>query len=83
MTKPAIISPDPLVMKVRAVLRSTEPRPAFVNPHSNQYGTELVDCPVCGESCREMAYNHHFTYYHGTRFWKELAIIELLKKELS
>lgn len=65
-------------MQVREVLRGVEPRPDFINPHESVYGTELCECPVCGNIVRRGAYNHHWTYYHGTPFWKEKAVIELV-----
>jgi hypothetical protein len=83
MTKQATIHPDPLVMKVHHALSAIEPRPEPTNPHTNQYGTDLVDCPLCQTSVRDRAYNSHYSYYHGTRFWKEQQLIDLIKTELA
>lgn len=60
MTKPANISPDPLIMAVRKALKTIEPRPV---PTETIVKEIIIDdrvwarhtgwkCPVCGEYCR-------------------------------
>jgi hypothetical protein len=78
MAKTKWTTEDELLMKVRGLLKSTEPRPEPINPHENQYGTRLVSCPVCGTSVRKVVYKGHWSYYHGTKFWKEKALIKLI-----
>lgn len=83
MTKKALVSIDPLVMAVRKALRDREPRPSPVNPHKSQYGFDLIECPKCHASMREAGYNSHWSALHGTPFWKELHIIEVINKEIK
>lgn len=85
MTKKAILHPDPLVMAVRAALKAQEPRPAPTHSRYNIYGHAQVKCPDCGEWCyaKSGSYSQHWTVAHGTRFWRELHIIETVKKGLN
>jgi hypothetical protein len=95
MTKPAIISTDPLIMKVRKALRQVEPRTMPTEKRRNPYGFECWVCPYCGELCHIRgrfggrgktnygSYNMHFASMHATPFWKEKQLIKLLKRELQ
>ena len=82
MSRERTIHPDPLVMKVREVMRSIEPRPMPTERRRSQYGFEQEQCPVCLEWCstRKGQYNMHWTNAHGTPFWRELELIKLLAK---
>lgn len=92
MTKPAQVSDDKLVMAVRKVLKSVEPRDMPTEKRRNPYGFECWVCPYCEELChiRSMfggrnkngygSYNMHFASVHATPFWKEKQLIKLLKR---
>lgn len=49
MGKPPIISDDPLIMRVRKVLKSVEPRPLPTETMVNEWGHTGWKCPLCGE----------------------------------
>ncbi len=60
MSKPALASDDALVMKIRKLLRATEPRPL---PTETMVNEIIIDgrvwarhegwkCPICGKYCR-------------------------------
>lgn len=85
MTKLPLVDPDPLVMKVRKALKALEARPEPTEFGTSPYGHKQCKCPVCGEwqSMRKGSYNHHWTLMHGTPFWREKAVIKLLKRELK
>ena len=85
MTKPAQVSPDPLIMAVRKAIKAIEPRPTPTETRIGPYGYKQVQCPVCGEWCpaKRGSYNQHWTHQHGTLFWKEQAIIDIVKKSLT
>lgn len=52
MTKPPMQSPDPLVMKVRAILKDVEPRTMPTETRRNNYGHTCWVCPYCGQLVR-------------------------------
>lgn len=83
MTKTASVHHDPLVMKVRKILKSTEPRKYPTETRRSNYGFECWVCPYCGELCFKKGgkykmgnYNMHFSGTHATPFWKELQLIK-------
>lgn len=84
MTKRATIHPDPLVMALRKALKDTEPRKLPTRRVSNNYGFERWVCPYCDALCSVRgadglaAYNIHFGLKHGTPFWRELHLIEVI-----
>jgi len=86
MTKLAMTTTDPLIMKVRKVLRSIEPRPEPTEKVRNDYGFDCWVCPICGALClirgraKFMNYNMHFASMHKTPFWKEKQLIKLLAR---
>lgn len=51
MPKPAIVSDDPLVMKVRELLKAIEPRELPTETIRNDWGHEGWKCPYCGAHC--------------------------------
>ncbi len=81
MTKKPTTHPDPLVMKVRKVLKSMEDRPVPTERRMSNYGYPQVQCPDCGLwlSAKAGNYNQHWTLTHGTPFWKELKLIEVVR----
>jgi hypothetical protein len=88
MTKPALVSDDPLVMKVRVALKTIEPRTYPTETRHNIYGTECWICPYCGELCfmkggkdKMGNFNMHFAGTHSTPFWKERRLIALFRRE--
>lgn len=92
MSKKAIISDDPLIMKVRSALHRIEPRKMPTERRRNPWGFECWVCPYCGELCHIRGryrtpnyggYNMHFAANHATPFWKEKALIALIKRELK
>lgn len=78
MSRPKDETPNQLIADVRDVLKATEPRPAALPAPDSIYGFKRVTCPTCGTMQRPESYNHHWTYYHGVKFWKEKALIELI-----
>lgn len=85
MTKPAIVHSDKLVMAVRKVLKSIEPRPEPTEKRKSPFGFPQVQCPDCGEWCsaKRGSYNHHWTLIHGPPFWKEQKLIKLIRSKQS
>lgn len=83
MTKQPIPVNDPLIAKIRDILKAIEPRPTPTEERINQYGGKQLKCPDCGEWCytRNGSYNHHWTLRHGTPFWKEKQIAKLVRGE--
>lgn len=95
MTKPAMVSDDPLIMKVRRALKAIEPRKLPTDVAQNKYGHVCWVCPYCGDLILRKErwnsyrfsptekwnwgnYNSHFTAKHGTPFWKERLLIEII-----
>lgn len=89
MSKQAIHSDDPLVMKVRRALRAIEPRKMPEQTKRNPYGFLCWICPYCEELIHQRGrdkmggYNMHFSAMHGTDFWKEKMLIKLFRRELK
>lgn len=51
MTKKAIVSDDPLIMKVRKLLKKVEPRQLPTETITNDWGHTGWKCPYCGAYC--------------------------------
>lgn len=97
MPKPKKHSDDKLLMAVRKVLQSVEPRPLPTETMVNEViinGSvwarhEGWKCPICGEYCRRSeriidysGYNMHFAHAHGEEFWKEKQVIKVVRAHL-
>lgn len=87
MTKPPLTHPDPLVMNVRRAMREMEPRERPTETQLSTYGHECWVCPYCGELLYKKGgkdklgnYNMHFSAMHGTPFWREMHVIEVIKR---
>jgi hypothetical protein len=64
MTKPAKVSDDKLVMAVRAILKSVEPRKLPTEMAKNDWGHDCWVCPYCGELLRrhDRSVRHRYGY---------------------
>lgn len=82
MSKPKVKSGDPLIDKVRILIKAIEPRPEPTNSRVSSWGYKQVECPDCGAWCsvKQGNYNHHWTLMHGTPFWKEKQLIKLIQR---
>ena len=82
MTRQAQVIDDPLVKKIRSILRAIEPRPTPTEIGISRFGFKRVKCPDCGEwvSAKKGSYNHHWTLRHGTPFWREKQIADLIRE---
>lgn len=64
MPKPANIPTDPLIAKIRKILRATEPRTLPTETKVNDWGHTCWVCPYCGELLRrhDRQVRHRYGY---------------------